>query len=156
ADSTDVLPGSLVFSALSHDIVAHETTHALLDGLHRRYDEPTNQDVLAFHEAFADIVALFQHFSLPEALRQQIAATRGDLERENLLAQLAVEFGQATGHFGALRDAIGKVDDQHNWIPWEPRPNDYKQATEEHARGAVLVAAAFDAFVQIYRTRTAD
>ena len=56
-----LMPGSVVFTAVSHDIVAHETTHALLDGLHRRFREATNPDVFAFHEAFADIVALFQH-----------------------------------------------------------------------------------------------
>ena len=34
-----------VFTCLSHDIVAHETTHALLDGLHRRFIEASNPDV---------------------------------------------------------------------------------------------------------------
>src|SRR4051812_32975430 len=81
-DPSENAPGTLVFGALSHDIVAHETTHALLDGLHRRYTEATNPDVLAFHEGFADIVALFQHFTLPEALKTQIARTRGDLGRQ--------------------------------------------------------------------------
>jgi hypothetical protein len=47
----------------SHDIVAHETAHALLDGLHRRFVEPSNGDLWAFHEAFADILALFQQFT---------------------------------------------------------------------------------------------
>ena len=103
------MPGGVVFTAVSHDIVAHETTHALLDGVHRRFREPTNPDVFAFHEAFADIVALFQHFTLPEALSHQIAATRGDLEQQNLLGQLAVQFGEATGRYGALRDYIGTV-----------------------------------------------
>jgi hypothetical protein len=59
-----------VFTCLSHDIIAHETTHALLDGVHPRFNEPVNEDVLAFHEAFADIVALFQHFSYPGVLRE--------------------------------------------------------------------------------------
>ena len=39
AQAGTTLPGSRVFCAVSHDIVAHETTHALLDGLHRRYQE---------------------------------------------------------------------------------------------------------------------
>jgi Subtilase family len=80
------LPGSHIFCAVSHDIIAHETTHALLDGLHRRYQEPTNPDVLAFHEAFADIVAIFQHFTMPEAVHEQIRRTRGDLKQQNLLS----------------------------------------------------------------------
>ncbi len=178
------LPGGVVFTATSHDIVAHETTHALLDGLHRRFREATNRDVFAFHEAFADIVALFQHFTLPEALRHQIAETRGDLEKQNLLGQLAVQFGEATGRYGALRDYIGKVvkvkagrDDESAgngenddaepsdpakprekeiWVRQEPKRTDYESATEAHDRGAVLVAAVFDAFLQIYRRRTLD
>ena len=38
-------PARVVFTCLSHDIVAHETTHALLDGVHPRFNEPTNPDV---------------------------------------------------------------------------------------------------------------
>jgi hypothetical protein len=141
------LPGSRVFCAVSHDIIAHETTHALLDGLHRRYQEATNPDVLAFHEAFADIVALFQHFSIPEALIVEIRRTRGGLGKDNLLAKLAIQFGQATsGRYGALRDALDKPSDR----------SDYDSSGEPHARGAVLVAAVFAAFVSIYQARGAD
>jgi len=50
-DVGDNYPGETVFSCLSHDIIAHETTHALLDGLHPRFVEPSNVDALAFHEA---------------------------------------------------------------------------------------------------------
>jgi hypothetical protein len=156
-DSVDMLPGGVVFTALSSDIIAHETTHALLDGLHRRFREPTNLDVLAFHEAFADIVALFQHFSMPESLRHQIASTRGDLGgTENLLAELAVQFGNATGKYGGLRNAIGTLDSDRKWSAATPANTDYQQSTEAHARGSVLVAAVFDAFLQIYRSRSAD
>ena len=151
------LPVGMVFTCLSHDIIAHETTHALLDGMQRRFIEPSNPDVLAFHEAFADIVALFQHFSLPEVLRHQIARTRGDLRQQSLLGQMAVEFGGATGHYGALRDAIGRIDPQtHEWIPTKPDPTALESEFEPHTRGAILVAAVFDAFLSIYSSRVAD
>lgn len=151
------LPGATVFTCLSHDIIAHETTHALLDGMHRLFIEPSHPDVLAFHEAFADIVALFQHFSFPEVLRHQIAKTRGDLASQSLLGQLAQQFGRATGRYGALRNAIGEVDPKTGeWAPLEPDPEAYHTTLEPHARGAILVAAVFDAYISIYKRRVGD
>jgi hypothetical protein len=146
-----------VFTCLSHDIIAHELTHALLDGMHRRFVEPSNPDMLAFHEAFADLVALFQHFSLPEVLENQIAATRGDLSSQSNLGELAQEFGAAIGNRGALRSAIGKVDPETGkWQPLQPDPEAYLHELEPHNRGALLVATIFDAYLTIYRTRVAD
>ncbi len=146
-----------VFTCLSHDIIAHEVTHALLDGMHRRFSEPSNPDVLAFHEAFADLVALLQHFSLPEVLRHQIASTRGDLASQNRLGELAQQFGQAIGKRGALRSALGETDPETGkWRRKEPKPSDYHQYAEPHERGSVLVAAVFDAFLTIYKGRVAD
>jgi hypothetical protein len=150
-------PGGMVFTCLSHDVVAHETTHALLDGFHEHFMDATNADVLAFHEAFADIVALFQHFTFPEVLRHQIAKTRGDLGSENLLAQLATQFGHARGARGALRDAIGQYDkDAKKWVKHEADPTELDRTMEVHQRGAILVAAVFDAFLSIYQSRTRD
>lgn len=154
-DEGEHFPGGIVFSCLSHDIIAHETTHALLDSLHRRYLEPIHPDVRAFHEAFSDIVALFQHFSYPEVLRHQIARTRGDLRGPSLLGELAVQFGRAVGGYGALRSAIGHME-KGKWIPNQPNPRDYETMTAPHARGALLVAAVFDSFLAIYEKRTAD
>jgi hypothetical protein len=157
SDETLHMPDSLVFTALSHDIIAHEVTHAILDGMYPHYNEPTNEDVLAFHEAFADIAALFQHFSFPEVLKHQIAQTRGDLASQNLLGQLAQEFGSAIGNYGSLRDAIGQVDpNDKTWKPTVPDPADYKNTLEPHARGSILVAAVFEAFLTIYKSRIAD
>src|SRR5262245_42084883 len=119
--------------------------------------EATNPDVLAFHEAFADIVALFQHFTFPEVLIHQIAKTRGDLQSENLLAQLAAQVGHARGTHGALRDAIGKYDPvAKKWVRLMPDPTELDRATQVHARGAILVAAVFDAFLSIYQGRSRD
>jgi hypothetical protein len=157
SDSPEMhLPGGMVFTCLSHDIIAHETTHALLDGMHRRFIESTNPDTLAFHEGFADIVALFQHFTFPEVLRHQLAKTRGDLESENLLGQLAQQFGRAIGNYGALRDALGEEDKLGEWKLKSPNPDDYQTVLEPHDRGAILVGAIFDAFVRVYKRRVAD
>ncbi|MGJ7518039.1 S8 family serine peptidase [Pseudomonas baetica] len=157
SDGNSGVASEYIFSALSHDIVAHETTHALLDGLHRRFIEPTNPDVLAFHEGFADIVALFQHFTLRDSLRELLAHSRGDLSQQSMLAWLAVQFGQATGHYKALRDAIGtggvNADSQPTWKRRVPTSKDYQSQSEAHDRGAVLVSAVFDAFLQVYTRR---
>jgi hypothetical protein len=142
--------GQIVFTALSHDVVAHETTHALLDGIHRYYQQATNIDVPAFHEAFADIVAIFQHFTFPELLQYEIQRSRGDLAGQgDLMANLARQFGQAVGQIGqrgALRSAIGT----------KPSRDEYANAQEPHERGRVLLAAVFDAFLAIYNRRTED
>jgi hypothetical protein len=148
--------GPMVFTCLSYDIIAHETTHALLDGMYHRYTEDTNPDVLAFHEAFADIVALFQHFTHPEVVRSAIAETRGNLELDSPLGKLAQQFGEATGRRGALRDAIGYVKDGI-WQRRQPDPSLLERPDHRaspHLRGSILVAAVFDAFLKIYQRRT--
>lgn len=147
-------PTGTVFTCLSQDIVTHETTHALLDGMHRRYVEDNHPDTLAFHEAFADLVALFQHFTFPEVLKHQIERTRGNLETQSLLSELAQEFGVATGRYGALRNAIGETDENGVWHPVQPDPRRLDRATEPHERGSILVAAMFAAFLEIYKVRT--
>lgn len=157
AEPTLQMPNTQIFTCLSHDIIAHETAHAILDGIYSNYTDDTNPDVLAFHEAFADIVALFQHFTFPEVLKNQIAKTRGNLASQNLLGQLAQEFGSAIGKYGSLRDAIGEIDEATKvWKAKEPNGDEYQTIFEPHQRGSILVSAVFDAFVTIYKSRIAD
>jgi hypothetical protein len=148
ADGADVgpnLPGQIVFTCLSHDIIAHEMTHAVVDRLRPLFLEPTNIDVLAFHEGFADIVALFQHFSFQDILRQQIQRTHLDIRTPTPLIQLAQQFGFATGVGKALRSALG-----------EPNLKLDNTTIEPHDRGSILVAALFDGFSKTYQRRIND
>lgn len=150
-----IMPGSVVYSCLSHDIIAHETTHALIDSMYPLYMEITHPDIAGFHEGFSDIVALLQHFTYPEIVRNQIRLVKGRLDMENLLIKLAVEFGQSTGEHKSLRMAIGEFVNGK----WKVKPSalsDYDTNIECHDRGALLVAAVFDAFNAIYKRRTAD
>jgi hypothetical protein len=101
------LPSQTVYTCLSHDIVAHEVTHAIVHRLRPYFLEPTNVDVLAFHEAFSDVVALFQRFSYRDLLIDHIQTSRGRLAESKMLIELAQQFGYATGSGKALRSAIG-------------------------------------------------
>lgn len=144
-DPGENVPGQPVFTCLSHDIIAHEVTHAVVHRLREYSLEATNDDVLAFHEGFADIVAIFQHFSFASLLREAIRASRGDLSAHTHLAELAAQFGYATGGGGALRSAIDAPD-----------PAAYATVKEPHARGSILVGAVFEGFFRLYQARIAD
>jgi hypothetical protein len=163
-------PGQTVFTCLSHDIVAHETTHAIVDGIRGYFMEPTNIDVPAFHEAFADLAALFTHFSHKEILLDTLRKTGGRLfdlqlrpevtidtgagaptiqaqtRAANPLIELAQQFGEASGMRSGLRSALGTPVDS----------NDINTKTEPHDRGSILVAAVFDAYFAVYARRTYD
>ena len=139
-------PGSMVFTCLSSDIIAHEMSHALLDGLHRRFQEASNPDVPAFHEAFSDIVALFQHFTMKDLVRFEIGRAHGTLSAAKLLGGLARQFGEGAGIGGPLRD----------YLRAEIADLDYATTMEVHARGSILVDAIYDAFLRIVERRSAD
>jgi hypothetical protein len=140
------LPGQIVFTCLSHDVIAHEVTHAIVHRLRPYFLEPTNGDVLAFHEAFSDIVALFQRFSYREILRDHIQASRGRLQGDGMLVDLAQQVGFASGSGKALRSALGQKTD----------PTLLSKVHEPHRRGAILVSAVFDGFFRTYERRIAD
>jgi hypothetical protein len=140
------LPGQLIFTCLSHDIVAHEVAHAALSRLHGYYNEATNPQVPALHEAFADIVAMFQRLTFPEVVAPAIRQTRGDLLNPgNPLLDIGAQFGSAAGKGGPLRRIAGKPD-----------PALFARTREPHALGWILVSAVYEGFVSTYEKRTRD
>jgi hypothetical protein len=139
----DNLPGQLIFTCLSHDIVAHEVTHAIVDRLRPSFNVATNPHVRAFHEGFADIVAIFQRLSYRDLVQRALQDAQGELRQSQSLLDIAAQFGQGLGSGKALRTAL----DSKNKI---------QDVREEHALGAVLVAAIFEGFYTTYERRTAD
>ncbi|BAW04559.1 hypothetical protein GL305_32960 [Nocardia seriolae] len=141
------LPGQVIFTCLSNDIIAHEVTHAIVHRIRRQYRLSTNQDVFACHEAIADLVALFQHFAYRDVVLDAIAKTSAGLANSTGLLELAREFGESTGRGAALRSAI---------LDRNSTSGSFAAATEPHERGAYFVAAVFDAYLEAYQNAIAD
>jgi hypothetical protein len=146
------LPGQMIFTCLSSDIIAHEVTHALLHRLRRRFNQATNPDVFAWHEAFADLITLFQHFAHRDVVVEAVTTTRGDLQKGGALFDLAREFGQSSGRGAALRSAI----DPNVATEKQRTPDRFRAAREAHERGSCFVAAVFDAYVDHFSASVAD
>jgi hypothetical protein len=153
--------GRRIFNCLSHDIVAHEATHALVDGLRPRYMEPSSPDQAAFHEGFADVVALLSVFSVREVVEYAVAkaAVKPGTQsisvaqltvralQDGILLGLGEQFGEGLSgvHGAALRRSVAL----------EPSPTlkDTEDYLEEHTRGELLVASVLQAFLSAYRKR---
>ena len=149
ADETDTeanLPRQLMFTCLSVDIIAHEVTHAIVHRVRPLFTIATNRDVFAYHEAFADLVAMFHHFLFRDIVEAAIAGARSELGDARALLSLAHEFGKSTGRGGPLRSFVGS----------EPDPGLFRRTKEPHHRGAIFVAAVFDAFIETYKAQIAD
>ncbi|MBI4995960.1 MAG: hypothetical protein HZC22_03495 [Rhodocyclales bacterium] len=156
--------GKHVFTCLSHDIVAHETTHAILDGLRTHYTDPSGPDQAGFHEGFADIVALLSVFSLKPVVERALsmgeAVVRKDGMRlvkasqltpealsQTILFGIGKEFGQQMEGFraNALRRSVG--------LKPSTRYLAGRQYEEPHDRGEVLAGAILRSFLELWAAR---
>lgn len=149
-----------IFTCLSHEIVAHETTHALLDGLRERYMDPSSPQQAGFHEGFADIVALLSIFSTQPVLSKMLeimfpdlngSISRKKLSRDELKKSHLFHIGQEMGSeiSGVRGDALRKS------LNLEPNEHylDSGEYNEEHDCGEILVAAVLNAFLAVWLER---
>jgi hypothetical protein len=145
-------PDAVIFTSLAHDVVVHEMTHALLDGMRSQFMLPTHPDVDGFHEGFSDLIALFQRFSYPELVKHALRLGRGRVT-SRLLVDLARQWGAATSDGKtALRTAMLSPGDIDHPVP---KRQQYRETLEAHEMGAVLLRAVFDAFRFVFDEKTA-
>lgn len=154
----------MVFSCLSHDVIVHETAHALLDSIRPDYSKPEYPDNFAFHEGFADVIALLSVFSFPSVVRAGLAQRSKPFEfgfvhehavttkalRESVLFRLANEMGAELS--GVLGDAMRKS------LTLRPSRQLLAHSTfqEPHRRGEVFVAATLNAFLRVWVRRLGE
>lgn len=135
---TPAAASSPVFTCRSLDIVAHETGHAILDGLKPGwlgFGQPPQTGGL--HEAFGDLSAIFLALSQLDQVEAVIALSKANLHNKNFIAALAEEFGAALGSTTGLRNA----------------DNDLKLSqvgNEVHAISQVFTGGIYDVLADIF------
>lgn len=140
--------GGLVKTALSHDVIAHETAHAVLDGLRPYYLQASHPDAAAFHEFIGDLAAMLSLFRERESLKALVAVPRKVNAFRDLVGTLAPEvgkglYGDADRYF--LRSAA-------NTLTYRDVRGDF----ECHRRSQVLSGFALDVLEAIYQIRVRD
>ncbi len=98
--------GRMVYTCLSHDIIAHETGHAVLDGIAPDLYHAISPQSLALHEAVADLTALIMAFRSRKLRGSVLGQTGGSIASSTAFSSIAEEFGalrQATGQLRPLR-----------------------------------------------------
>jgi len=158
--------GDMIQTCLSHDVIVHETTHALLDGLRGRFIDPSSPDQAAFHEGFADVVSLLSVFSMPGVVEEILARKSGEKgESDRLIRVDAVDpknlkQSALLGLAEQMGDEVKEVRGEalRRSVSLDPSPA-YLEDPEfqvAHRRGEILVAAVMTAFVRAWSDRLQD
>ena len=131
-------PGSpKIFTCRSLDIVAHETGHAVLDGLKPHWLESGPPQTGALHESFGDLTAIFLALSQFDQVEAVIAQTKANLHDKSFLSDLAEQFGLALGRPNGLRNADNDLTLS-------------EVSTEVHALSQVFTGAIYDILADIF------
>lgn len=150
--------GKNTYFADSSDIVTHELGHAVLDSMRPDFWSVQALEIWSFHEAFSDIVAMFNLMNYDAVIEKVLKETGGDLRLSNSASRLAEEVGELIRAVtkdpsylpNALRDPARElflyVDPSK--LPAETSNN--KLAAECHSFGRVFSAAWYNAFTKVY------
>jgi hypothetical protein len=132
-------PHGIVYTCLSSDIVNHEFGHALLDGLRPHFYESVAGEAAAFHEFVGDLTAILMAFDKHAVRHRVLEEGQGSLDNDNMLSNLAGEFGEAVTGTAYLRSALNTKTME-----------DLAGNLEPHALSEVLTGAMFDILRGIY------
>lgn len=132
---------SRVYTCKSQDIIAHETTHALIDAVAPDLYDAVSPQSQAIHEGVADLATLLSALRSRELAASVLAHTRGNLRRPSAFPTVAEQFGQELdGRRHGLRSLIN---------PRKLTDRDLDR-TEPHALSEVFSGALYDVFVRMF------
>ncbi len=138
--------GKTIYTSLSEDIVAHETGHAILDGVVPDLYDAITPQALAIHESVADLIALVRAMQNAKLRDQILKSPDWSITQSNQFTALAEEFGAALseGRRGYLRNAFNDKSLDPGAGP------DAVPGTEPHALAEVLTGALYRVLVNRY------
>ena len=130
------------YTCLSHDIIAHESGHAILDGIRPLYNENSSTETAAFHEFIGDLTAILLALFNSDIRHFVAQKTKANLQEDMILSSIAEEFGQDVYARPYLRSASNKLTME------DP---DIKKSLSAHNISQVLTGAMFDILIGIAR-----
>jgi len=139
-------PGRTIFTSHSQDIVAHETAHALVDGVAPDLYSAVTPQSLAIHEAVADLAALLCSFRCRELTERVLQSTGGSIRSSSAFSGLAEQFA------GALDEERSYLRDLNNEksLRADAAPANRVSRSEPHALSEVLSGAFYKVLVEIH------
>jgi hypothetical protein len=141
--------GHTVHTSLSHDIVAHECGHAILDGVARDLYNNLTPQSLALHEAVADLTAAVMAFRSRTLREAVLAQTRGSIADSTAFSAVAEEFG-------AERDPGGEAGHLRSLLNDRRLVADDDAGIEPHALSEVLSGALYAVMVKLHAALRAE
>ncbi len=151
---TDPVTKTNVKSGDAGDVVGHEYGHKDLNDRRPAYFNSWAPDPGAFHESYGDVVAFLSATQKDSVIKKMVEQTAGDLSKNNVASESAVQLGTAINHVVG-HDVTGGnyIRNANNNFKWadpstlEDNPKDPNQlGSEVHNFSRLWTGAFYDVF----------
>lgn len=132
-------------TCLSPDIVVHEATHAILDGIAPDLYDASSPQALALHEAMADLAAVVFAVRTDLLCKAVLDRTRGDLRLSEAFSGIAQQLG-GVGKDENARHPLRDLRNDITLAPHGPKP----KSRAPHDLSVVLSGAMYALFLKAY------
>jgi hypothetical protein len=140
--------GRRIHTSHSQDIVAHETAHAVLDGIAPHLYHSISPQSLAIHEAVADLTALLCAFRSRTLSEQVLRDTGGSIARSTAFTGIAEQFAAALQENRPyLRDLLNTKS-----LKRHAKKADRVDPADPHGLSEVLSGALYSVMVRLHES----
>jgi hypothetical protein len=153
----------IVFLCESSDVVCHEFGHACLDAIRPDLWSNPAIEVSAFHESFADCIAILSTLNHPEMIDFVLSETDGNMRLTNSVSKIAEEMGSCLSalypNAGRPSDFLRNAINPFRYANPSDLPNngiESRLTKEGHSFSRVFTGAFYDAIAAVYESLLAS